>query len=359
MIVEFSVLYVISVIILAIVVLFSFLYGVIAFYRKRRPEFVDYLKRLRINITLSLLTIGLLALIIVPVVLLPIPSGHMGVLWKRFDGGVQLDQVFPEGTVLVLPWDELTTYSTRFQVFEENVEAVSSEGLKMTLDVMVRYRPIRAKLPYLHKLVGQEYASRLVFPELASSSRQIVSQHPVEDTYSLKREQVQNEIFASIETGVHLNAMDLQNLVKMDGEAATDIIRFVELEDVLIKTVTLPAKTNEAITAKVNQQHLDQEYALRLEVAKKEAQRKEIEAEGIAAFQAKVIDGISETYLRWRGIEATLELAQSQNAKIVLIGGGKDSLPLILNTEDSTQTTLVPSSSNSQDIFGLIENSDD
>lgn len=359
MIVEFSVLYIISVISFAIAVLFSLLYGLIVFYQKRRPEYVGYLKRLRLNLTLFLLVIGLMIFVIAPVVLIPVPSGYLGVLWKRFDGGTQLHQTFSEGTVLVLPWDELTIYSTRFQIFEESVEAVSSEGLQMMLDVMVRYRPIQSKLPYLHKLVGQDYAHRLVFPQLASSSRQIVSQHPVEDTYSLKRKQVQDEIFASIETGVHLNTDELQSLSKTDGKEISDTIRFIELEDVLIKTVTLPVKTNEAITSKVNQQHLDQEYILRLEIAKKEAQRKEIEAEGIAAFQSKVINGISETYLRWRGIEATLELAKSENAKIVIIGGGKDSLPLIINTEDSIQPTVVPSSSNSQDILDFIENSDD
>ena len=82
-----------------------------------------------------------------------------------------------------------------------------------------------------------------------------------------------------------------------------------------------------------------QEYKFRVEREAEESKRKQIEADGIAAFQKTVSQGISESYLRWRGIEATLALAQSPNAKIVVIGSGKDGLPIILGNVD---TPLAP-----------------
>ena len=108
----------------------------------------------------------------------------------------------------------------------------------------------------------------------------------------------------------------------------------------------LPDKVHAAIISKVNQNYLNAEYDIRLLVADKEAQRKEKAAAGIAAFQAKVSGGISETYLRWRGIEATVELAKSNNAKVVIIGGGKDGLPLILNTDGAVSAPPITQAEN-------------
>jgi hypothetical protein len=115
---------------------------------------------------------------------------------------------------------------------------------------------------------------------------------------------------------------------------------FVTLTDVLLKDVTLPFRVRSAVERKLEQAQITQEYSFRIEREKLESQRKQIEAQGIQAFQQTVQAGISENYLKWRGIEATLQLAQSPNSKVVIVGGGSNGLPLILNTEDTTPQRL-------------------
>ena len=301
-----------------------------------RPQWALAVRQQQFTIVLSLLIFLLASLILAPIILIKIDSGHAGVLWKRFGGGTVLGEPFNEGTVLTFPWDHLTIYNMRFQTEEISVDAVTSEGLKIKLNVVVRYRPVRTVLPMLHKLVGRNYPDVMVIPEVGSSSRLIVSDYTAEEVYGKYRQEVQVKIYDNVNTSLRLNERKL-----LMDIGIKEMSKFVHLEDILIRDVVLPQKVNKAIVNKVNQKYLDEEYITRLEVAKKEALRKQTEAEGIAAFQATVAGGISETYLRWRGIEATIELAKSNNAKVVVIGGGKDGLPLILNTEGALKAPLV------------------
>ena len=311
-----------------------------------KPEMAERILRRRFSMTLSALVLIFVAFLVFPYILIPIKPGHVGVLWERFNGGTRVDVVLngdtvvaeplSEGTALVMPWDRLIIYSSRFQTAVLPIEAVTSEGLKITLDMVVRYRPVRANIALLHKVVGEDYADVLIIPEVGSSTRLIVSGFTAEHIYTDKREFIQNEIFNHVSKDLKLNQHKLlmEENVKHKSE-------FVYLEDIMIRDVGLPEKVHAAIISKVNQNYLNAEYDIRLLVAEKEAQRKEKEAEGIAAFQAKVSGGISETYLRWRGIEATVELAKSNNAKVVVIGGGRDGLPLILNTDGALSAAPV------------------
>ena len=115
----------------------------------------------------------------------------------------------------------------------------------------------------------------------------------------------------------------------------------VELVDIQITEVRLPDRVREAVEKKEEQQQIQQEYLFRIEREKLESQRKRIEAIGIRDFQLAVQAGISDNYLRWRGIEATLRLATSPNSKTVIIGGGRTGMPLILNTDD-TRSSAPP-----------------
>jgi hypothetical protein len=117
------------------------------------------------------------------------------------------------------------------------------------------------------------------------------------------------------------------------------------LYDTLILGLDLPPSVVAAINRKVEQYYLVQEYGFRVERERKESERKRIEAEGIRAFQQIVSQGISDSYVRWRGIEATLQLAQSPNSKIVIIGSGKDGLPVILGNVD---TPIAPRAAGTQ-----------
>ena len=109
--------------------------------------------------------------------------------------------------------------------------------------------------------------------------------------------------------------------------------RFVSLDDVPIESITLPAKISEAIEAKMAQQQLEQEYVYRLSVAGKEADRKRIESEGIRVYNDTVNRSLNPSVLAWQGITATQELAKSPNSKVVVVGSGKNGLPIILGQD--------------------------
>src|SRR5262245_6447815 len=107
------------------------------------------------------------------------------------------------------------------------------------------------------------------------------------------------------------------------------------LYDILVTGIELPAAIVAAINRKTEQYYIAEEYKFRVEREKRESERKKMEAEGIRDFQQTVSQGITESYLRWRGIDATLQLSQSTNAKVVVIGSGKDGLPIILGNVDT------------------------
>ncbi len=298
--------------------------------KKRKPEIAKRIKERQFSLLVGFLVLVLISLLILPVVLIPIAPGQVGVMWHRFAGGTDTKAPFAEGTVLVWPWDRLIIYSSRYQTRDLKVESVSKEGLRVTLDIVVRYRPVRSRIPLLHKVVGEQYADILIMPEVGSSSRLIASKYTAEQIYTNKRQEMHSKIFDHV-----LNELKINQRKLFERESVDNVSELVALEDIMIRDVILPERVHTAIINKVNQSYLSQEYDTRLEVADKEAKRKETEAKGIKAFQETVSGGISETYLRWRGIEATIELAKSHNAKVVVIGGGKDGLPLILNTENS------------------------
>jgi regulator of protease activity HflC (stomatin/prohibitin superfamily) len=324
-----------GIILLAIaVILFLLLLGnqLIKIFDSISPKLAKKIRHYRFRtIILSLITI-IIILIIAPVVLQPLKPGEIGVLWRRFAGGTQTEMYFKEGTVLVYPWDKLFVYHSRFQTSKIKVIAVTSEGLKVTLDIVVRFRPVIRNIPKLHKFIGEEYVERLIIPEVGSSARLIVSNYKAEEVYSREREKIQTIIFNKVNASLSINKQELKRV-----KEAPELSQYIYLEDILIRDVELPNRVNVAIINKVNQKYLYDEYITRIKVAEKEAARKQTEAKGIADFQATVSGGISENYLRWRGIEATIDLAKSDNSKVVVIGAGSDGLPLILNTENSQQ----------------------
>ncbi|RZM80173.1 peptidase [Pseudoalteromonas rubra] len=316
--------------------------------RRYKPAWRKRILSWRFRAGLTLLICLFLIVALVPFIFIRVDSGEVAVLWKRFGGGTYLDQHFKEGTVLVMPWDKLIIYNGRFQTAHESIDAITKEGLRITLNVTVRYRPVIEHVPYLHQLVGPNYLEEMVLPEVASAVRMIVSDFRAEEVYSHQRMAIQKRLLKDVLDELHIQEESIleQSDHMKDGHA------LVNLDDMLIKRVDVPDKVHEAIISKVNQSYLNEEYAMRLEVAKKEAQRKKTEAQGIADFQETVAGGISETYLRWRGIEATIELAKSNNAKVVVIGSGKDGLPLILNTESSLSG---PAPNLSQEVSNLVK----
>jgi regulator of protease activity HflC (stomatin/prohibitin superfamily) len=266
-----------------------------------------------------------------------VPSGQVGVLWERFRGGTVLDphRLRDEGFHIILPWDKLFLYDLRLKSETETYNAISLDGVSLTATLNVRFRLAHDLTPQVHQAVGPEYIKLLVLPEIGSRTREIIAKYTAEDIYSTKRQEVENKIreVTKEKLGAPLR------LGNVPGPRPN--VNLLDLYDTLLLNIELPASVVAAINRKIDQFYLVQEYAFRVERERKESERKIIEANGVAEFQRIISRGISDSYLRWRGIEATLALSQSSNSKVVVIGGGRDGLPIILGNIDSPPALRV------------------
>jgi regulator of protease activity HflC (stomatin/prohibitin superfamily) len=235
-----------------------------------------------------------------------IGPGERGVLWSRFAGGTVLDRIYGEGMRLILPWDRLYVYNIRVQEIHDTAIVLSSNGLPITVTYSCRYRPYPGTLPELHQQYGPTYADTLVKPEVISALRVVIGNYRPEDIYARDEAGLLDEIFTTLQ----------ENLTTDD----------VVVQDVLVKELRLTPEIESAINQKLVQEQQALAYEFRLKLEDAERQRKTIEAEGVRSFRD--ISGID--ILKWRGIEATLELAKSPNAKIVVLGNGQNQLPIIL-----------------------------
>jgi regulator of protease activity HflC (stomatin/prohibitin superfamily) len=245
-------------------------------------------------------------------IVISIYPGELGVLWRRLGSGTQIDTVYREGVHFILPINKMYVYNVRKQQFTDNINVLTVDGLTIGVRYSVRYFLEKDTLPLLHQQVGPDYVNVVVRPEARSVMRMVFGQYKPEEIYTSQKA-IQERV--SVTSKTHLQA------------------RFVSLDDVPIESITLPTRISEAIESKLAQQQLDQEYVFRLSIAAKEADRKLIEANGIMAYNNTVNRSLNPSVLAWHGILATQELAKSPNAKVVVIGTGKNGLPLILGKE--------------------------
>ncbi|MGB7688706.1 MAG: prohibitin family protein [Pseudolabrys sp.] len=307
------------------------------------------------SLSISLLLGLLAATILFPYVVITVPSGSVGVLWKRFNGydfycwcfvgrGTILDprELRDEGLHIIWPWDKLYIYSLRLQSTTQTYNAITKDGVSVTAQINVRFQLLHNYVGVLHKFIGPQYLASVVDPELGSRAREVIAQYTAQEVYT-SREAIQGKIRAEAQKSLstHLNNLvQPEAMEQPDPKHYNDFLQnSIQLLDVLVLGIELPPEIVAAINRQTQQFYEIQEYKYRVEREAQESTRKQIEANGIAAFQRTVSEGISDSYLRWRGIEATLALAQSKNSKIVIIGGGKDGLPIILGNVDNAVGT--------------------
>jgi prohibitin 1 len=276
------------------------------------------------TMTLVLLILTFLAGLLYPMSVITIPSGNVGVLWRRFAGGTDLTTVWDEGIHLIAPFDELIIYDARLLQVEHDFDVLSNDGLTITVNIAFRYRIIKENVPVLHKYVGAKYTDILLLPEIGSQARNVFSQYAPDQIYT-KRDEIQEKIEFAVRDSL-TNEFNPDSLINVE---------YIQLEDVLIRSIRLPPEVQASIVRKVEQYHLSLEYVHRLNRERSEAERRIIEANGIRQFQEIIGVGITQAYLQWKGIDATLQLAQSNNAKVVIIGSGSSGMPLILGNLDS------------------------
>jgi len=240
-----------------------------------------------------------------------IGSGQAGVLYKTFGGGVVTDKPpLDEGFHLVAPWDKVFIYEVRQQEVYEKMQVLSSNGLEIRLETSAWFQPQFASLGKLHQEKSEQYRDRILLPAIRSAARSVVGRYTPEQLYSTKRDAIQEEIYEETKAFV-------EN-------------QYIQLNEILVRDVTLPPTIKEAIESKLKEEQSSLEYEFRLERAMKEAERQRIEAQGKADANSILSASLTDKILQDKGIEATLRLSESQNAKVVVIGAGDGGLPIIL-----------------------------
>ena len=208
----------------------------------------------------------------------------------------------------------------------------------MIIEVNTRYQLLHNSVGVLHKFIGPAYFDTILNPEIGAESRAVVARYTAQEVYT-SRDRIQQEIRDEAQRilGDKLNKLVQPAAVEeADPQHYDDFLSSsILVLDTLVLGIELPPPIVAAINRQTEQFYMIQEYKFRVEREAEESRRKMVEANGIAAFQRTVSQGISDSYLRWQGINATLALAQSPNTKIVIVGSGKDGLPIILGNVDS------------------------
>jgi len=252
------------------------------------------------------------AVFFAPSMFVTIHSGQVGVRYLRFFGGTQTDQVLSEGMKLVLPWDRVFVYSIRVQEVRHTMSVLTKEGLEVKLFLSIRYHPEPDMVGLLQQQIGPEYRDRIVIPEVESALRTIMGRFQMNDVYGSGRGLIQKVINESLES------------VSQE---------FVKVDEIVIRKIELPPDLEKAIEDKMKQKELVEAYEYKLDQAKQEALRKEIEANGQKRYNDILNSSLTPNLLRWRGIEATEKLAESPNAKTVFMGPKGSDLPVLLGAE--------------------------
>ena len=284
----------------------------------------DKIRRNRLRLICGGLATTLIILFLWPSIVISIKPGELGVLYARFRGGTQLQHTYEEGIHFIQPWNIMYIYDVRVQEETQNIDVLTVDGLTINVQISLRFQIIRDRLPALHQEIGPRYREKVVLPIMNSAVRQTIGSYRPDDLYSTARQELQDQM--------------LVDAVEEMGRIPILIQGFV------VKTITLPEVLRESIERKLvaEQNYLRYKYILLEE--QQEARRKIIEAEGIKAYQMLVNEHMTQNFLRYQGIQATKDLASSPNAKVVVIGG-KDGLPVILNADSPTGAAASDASS--------------
>jgi prohibitin 1 len=239
-----------------------------------------------------------------------IPAGHTGVI--DFLGYVS-DNTLKPGVNIVNPMANVEKMSIQTQELKEVMSVPSKEGLSVNLEISLLFKLDSEKANDIYKTVGPNYAEIILVPQFRSVVRGVTARYEAKALYTASREKLASEIL-----------IELENLVGPRG---------IIVEQAPLRQIQLPERLTKSIEEKLQAEQESQRMEFVLTREKQEADRKRIEAKGIADFQEIVSKGISEQLLKWKGIEATEKLANSQNTKVVIIGSGKDGLPIILGSD--------------------------
>lgn len=239
-----------------------------------------------------------------------IGPGHVGVKWTATHGTQQA--VYGEGLHPVAAWNHLYAYDTRTISRDEELGVMSVDGLGVKLNATVRYRIIPQEVVALHQQVGTDYYAKIIAPALRSEARRVISRYTPEELYSSKRDAIEQETYSGL-----LSHLGSKHLI---------------VEAVMIRSVELPASIRAAIDKKLMAEQEVLKMRSALQITRAAAEQRRIEAQGIADYNRTVAASLSSPILDFERIQQTGRLANSTNAKTLIIDPGKHSTPLMVGS---------------------------
>ncbi|MCX6149599.1 MAG: prohibitin family protein [Ignavibacteriales bacterium] len=278
-------------------------------YQFLKKKAIGYWNRHTMGITIWLLLFVFFLALFWNNIFISIDSGQQGIRWSRF-GGTEISEIYGEGLHVIWPWDRMYIYETRLQNQIDTMQILTAEGLTVKVEFSYRFYLMKDSIPTIHRNLGVTYAKSFVKPEVEAASMAIIGNFAPEQLYKMSSLIIQSTI------KYYLSKQLLEQNIVMD--------------DYLIKKIILPDLVSSSIERKMVAEQLSYEFVYKLKIEEKEKQRKIIEAEGIKQFEE--LSKIS--ILKWKGLEVTSEFAKSNNSKIIIMGNGKNDLPLLLNSDE-------------------------
>ncbi len=237
-----------------------------------------------------------------------IDSGQVAVIDYRLFGGTSHNQICTAGLQIVAPWDTVYKYNIRTQSILVPMDVLTRTGVPVHLDAQMRFNVVPESVPYLHREYGPNYVVEIVKPELIQAVQDVIGSFTPEELYSSERAASSGRVL-------------------LRGKRIIGGV-YVTVDDLSLFNLALPEKVDEAMQGKAAAEQAALAYGFRVQQELSETRRKQIEAEGLRAYKDTALP---QSFLVMKGIEATLELAKSPNAKVIVMGG-KDNLPLVLGS---------------------------
>src|SRR5262249_29989294 len=244
----------------------------------------QFLERHLPSVVIYLMVATLVGVVLYPHMVVTVPSGEVGVLWKRFGGGTVLDprKLKNEGFNFILPWNRVFLYDLRLQSFTEHYNAISSDGVSLTATVIVRFRLQRDAVPVLHQAIGPNYVQVLVLPGIGSLTREVIAAYTAEQVYSTARQEIQDKIRSLVEE--RLSEKMMEHAGEEGDSYRVSMSSVLILYDILVTGIELPAAIVAAINRKIEQYYIAEEYKFRIEREKRESERKKMRQKAYAIF---------------------------------------------------------------------------
>ncbi len=302
--------------------MFLILLGIVVFVisfsvKKMNNQFSPFSNTIRM--------LGLLVIVIgfITSCIKQIDAGQVGV--QQLFGKVE-EGILPSGLNVISPLVTVLSVDTKTQNYtmsgvkdegdkagDDAIRVLTADGLEVIIDLTVLYRVIPADLPRLTRETGMDFKDKVVRPITRTKIRDNAVYYTANELYSKRRDEFQARIFKSIE----------EDFKK----------RGLFLEQLMVRNITLPATVKASIEEKIKAEQDAQKMEFVLQKEKQEAERKRVEAQGIADYQKIISTGLGDKQLQYEQIKVMKELVTSPNAKVIIMGGGKSS-PVILDAKN-------------------------